>query len=130
MIEGLNMNDAKAFLEHIEFISVRAMHDDFRDSTHIEYDTAIRRLAESLGFEAFSQSHSGISVKYYGAQNMKSKASKFSKRTTDRYNDQKRYCFRWNKEWGCSKTEEECGYLHVCSKCSSKNHKRSECRRE
>ena len=61
---------------------------------------------------------------------MKVNTAKFAKRGTDRYNDQKRYCFRWNKEWGCSKTEEEWGYLHVCSKCSSKNHKRSECRRE
>ena len=87
------MNDAKAFLEHIEFISVQAMHDDFKDSTHIEYDTAIRRLAESLGFEAFSQSHSGISVKYYGAQNMKSSASKFSRRTVERYNDQNLFLF-------------------------------------
>ena len=40
-IEGLNMNDVRAFLEHIEFLSVRAMHDDFKDSTHVEYDLAV-----------------------------------------------------------------------------------------
>ena len=43
------------------------MHNDFRDSAHVDYDEAIRRLAETLGFEAFSQAHSGISVKHYSA---------------------------------------------------------------
>ena len=53
-IKGLNMNDTRAFLEHAEFASVRAMHDD-KDSTHVEYDLTIHRLAEWLGFEAFCQ---------------------------------------------------------------------------
>ena len=129
-IDGLNMNDAKTFLEHLKFISVREMQDDFKDSMHIEYDIAIRRLADSLGFKAFSQTHLGISVKYYGAQNMKVHKANYAKRGGDRYSYQKKYCFHLNKEWGCSKTEEECGYRHVCSKCSSKNYKCSECKRE
>ena len=53
-IDGLNMNDERDFLENIKFISIRAMHDDFRDSPHVEYDIAIRRQAETLGFKAFS----------------------------------------------------------------------------
>ena len=49
------MNYARVFIEHIEFISIGVMHDDFRDSTHYKYDVALRRLAETLGFEAFSK---------------------------------------------------------------------------
>ena len=46
------------------------MHDDFKDLTYVEYVLAIRKLAESIGFEAFPQNHASMSVKYYVAQNM------------------------------------------------------------
>ena len=47
------MTDARTFLEHLEFITVRAMRDDFWGITRVEYDFAVRRLAETKGFEAF-----------------------------------------------------------------------------
>ena len=46
-IEGLSVHDYRALLDHLNFITIRAMHDDFRDSAHIEYDLVVRRLAES-----------------------------------------------------------------------------------
>ena len=46
------MHDVWAFLEHIEFLSVRAMRDNFKDYTDVEYDLAVRQVAESIGFEA------------------------------------------------------------------------------
>ena len=52
-IEGLTISDYKSFLQHIEFLSIRAMHDHFKDSAHTEYDTAVRSLAETEGFTAF-----------------------------------------------------------------------------
>ena len=45
------------------------MHEHFKDSAHIEYDLAIRRLAETKGFPAFDSENNGISVTYFGAQN-------------------------------------------------------------
>ena len=110
------MLDMKAFLECIEFISERTMHDDFKDIMHVEYDPAIRRMAENMGFEAFSQSQSGISVKNYGAQNMRVNRSNYQKKSYDRQSDFCRICIRWNKDFGCSKTEEECGYSPICTK--------------
>ena len=110
-------------------ISVRAMHNDFVDSTHVEYDISVRKLAETIGFKAFSQ-NAGMSVKHYGAQNMRTSKSSYPKRFTDRFSDQRKTCFHWNKEFGCPKTEEECGYPHACSKCFIKTHKRSECRKD
>ena len=56
-VDSLDMHDVRAFLEHLEFISVTANHNDFVDSTHVEYNIAIRKLAESVGFEASSQKH-------------------------------------------------------------------------
>ena len=53
-------------MEHLNFISISAMHDDFRDSTHGEYDMAVQRLVETVGFEAFSKAYAGLSVVDYG----------------------------------------------------------------
>ena len=36
----------------------------------VEYDLSIRKMAESMGFEAFSSSNNGSSVIHYGVQNM------------------------------------------------------------
>ena len=128
-IDGLNMHDTRAFMEHIEFLSVQAMHDDFKDSAHVEYDLTIRKLAESLGFEAFSQTNAGMSIKYYGAQNMHVSKAPYTRRF-EKYSKVKWTCFRWNREFGCAKSEEECGYTHACSKCYNKSHRRLDCKKE
>ena len=70
-IDGLNMTDMTAFLDHMALIANRAMHDDFRDGAHYEYDCAIRKLAEKLGFAAFSRDHQGTSITHYGTQNLR-----------------------------------------------------------
>ena len=49
-------------MEHLDFRSIRAVHDDFCDSAHVEYDMAVRRSAESIGFTAFSKVQAGLSV--------------------------------------------------------------------
>ena len=56
------LSDHRAFLEHLDFLTVRAMRDHFMDAALIEYDLAIRRLAETPGFAAFSKENNGISV--------------------------------------------------------------------
>ena len=53
-IDNLTLSDHRACLQHLDFYTVRAMHEHFKDSAHIEYDLAIRRLAETQGFAAFS----------------------------------------------------------------------------
>ena len=34
-IEGLTLKDHRALLEHIKFIAVHAIDNDFKDSTHV-----------------------------------------------------------------------------------------------
>ena len=118
-IEDLTIKDHRAFVEHIGFLTVRAMHDHFKDVAHTEYDCAIRRLAETQGFAAFGKENNGASIVYYGRKIC------VPKRPSEYLKDGKRRCFRWNKEYGSSRSEDECGYGHWCATCGSKNHKRT-----
>ena len=75
-------------------------HDHFKDSAQVEYDCAVRQLAETEGFCAFSQENNGLSVVYYGTQNMRQKTSKTSystgitKRPFEYVKDGKKPCFK------------------------------------
>lgn len=130
-IDALTVKDYKALFEHINFIAVRAIDSDFKDTAHVAYDSAVRKKAAVYGFSAFSEAYNGGSVIHYGTQHLKSKkggaaGSGRSSGTSDR----KRPCFRWNKESGCGSSEDSCSYAHVCSKCWSKSHKRIKCTRD
>lgn len=132
-IECMTVADHRALLEHIGFLSLRAMTNDFRDVAHIEYDRAIRKQAELSGFSSFGTANNGTSVSYYGPQSMK-----FKKEQRGDYNGKRaggvrhatdnRVCFRWNSEAGCLKTEEDCIFGHCCAKCGSKGHRRQKCK--
>ena len=132
--ENLTCKDMLAMFEHIHFLSVRAMTDDFRDAAHVAYDTAIRKKAEVLGFSAFTEAHTGASVIHYGQQQLKVKkgttGSGTSRKSGTQSGSSRRTCFHWNKEAGCSKSEENCGFSHSCGKCGSKSHKQSKCSRD
>ena len=133
-IDNLTLSDHRAFLQHLDVLTVRAMHEHFRDSAHIEYDLAIRRLAETQGFAAFGSENNGISVTYYGAQNIRPKSTKPNQNSirspNEHMKDRKRPCFRWNKDYGCTRSEEDCGFGHWCAKCGSKNHKKLTCTKD
>ena len=93
------MHDYRGLMEHLDFISIRAMHDDFHDSAHFEYDMAVQRLAESIGFAAFSKAQAGLSVVYNRAQNMRAKPHKGSYQSLPKRNNEltkggKKACFR------------------------------------
>ena len=100
------------------------MHEHLKDGAHIEYDLAIRRLAETEGFAAFGNEHNGLSVTYYGVQNMRPKVSSktigSSRKAIEFIKDGKKACFRWNTEYGRIRAEDECGYGHWCAKCGRK----------
>ena len=72
-IQDLTVADYRAFLKHIHFISIRAHDDYFRDSVHVDYVMAVRKVAEHAGFAAFAKSNDTESVVHYGAQNAKSR---------------------------------------------------------
>ena len=72
-IPEMTTADHRALWQHLNFISHRARHNDFVDMAHVEYDLSIRKMAESMGFKAFSNSNNGSSVIHYGAQNMQVK---------------------------------------------------------
>ena len=131
-IEGLSIVDMKAFLDHMALIANRAMHDDFKDGAHYEYDCAIRKMAEKLGFAAFSRDNQGTSITHYGTQNLRPRSTVLYKQTPARKYDQpskegKRSCYRFNREGGCTLTEDRCGFGHFCNKCSSKSHGKHSC---
>lgn len=130
-IEGLTVKDFRAFLEHICFMSSRARQNDFHDSTHIEYDKDIRKLAEVEGFAAFGTKNTGVGMFHYGMHNMRQRKSVGAVRKTSSYTkDGKLGCFKWNKEAGCSRTDEVCNFGHWCSKCGSKSHKKYNCAKD
>ena len=128
-IPDVSVKDCKAVLEHINFLGNRAMNNDFFDRTHITYDNAVRKLAETVGFSAFAQGSNGASVIHYGNQNMR------ANRQSGVYNQKrtpapqgKRACYAWNGDQGCTRSEEECRFAHICSRCGLKGHKRSKCK--
>ena len=104
-----------------------ARTNDFLDYAHIEYDISIRTLAEEIGFAAFSAVNRGTSVLYYGAQNKRHKNHQFSNSKKSGYHG-KRPCPAWSGEQGCPRSEDECRFGHICSKCNAKGHKRPACR--
>ena len=53
-IPEMTLKDHRALLQHLNFLLHRARHNDFLDTAHVEYDTSIRKMAETMGFEAFS----------------------------------------------------------------------------
>ena len=131
-IEGLSIVDMRAFLDHMALIANRAMHDDFKDGAHYEYDCTIRKMAEKLGFAAFSRENQGTSITHYGTQNLRPRSTVLYKQAPARRYDQpsregKRSCYRFNREGGCTLTEDRCGFGHYCSKCSSKSHGKHSC---
>ena len=133
--DGLTARDYRAFLEHINFISVRAMHDAYKDTAHTQYDAAVRKEAELMGFAAFGQANNGMSVIHYGSENMRPKkplsgpSSQTSRKVGGFEKGGRRSCFRWNREGGCPKQEEDCGFGHHCSRCG-KAHTRIKCTRD
>ena len=44
--------------------------------------------------------------------------------------DGKKPCFKWNREFGCNRSEEECGYGYWCAKCGNRNHERNACQKD
>ena len=126
----MSVADHRALLDHINFLANRAMHNDFVDQAHIEYDEAVRKLAEEIGFAAFAKENRTLSVIHYGAQNMRSRKPGYSGASLTRRTGSyvKRTCYAWNSEEGCSRTEEQCRFGHICSKCVGKGHKKQKCK--
>ena len=128
-VSEVSVKDCKAVFQHINFLCNRAMNNDFYDSAHINYDNAVRKLAETEGFAAFAQGSNGASVIHYGNQNMRGgKPSGIFKQKRPSVQQGKRACYAWNGEQGCPRSEDECRFAHICSRCALKGHKRSKCR--
>lgn len=128
-IEDLTVKDYRVFIQHMAFIANRAKSDEFKDCAHTEYDAEIRKLAETIGFAAFSKANNGESVLHYGLPNTRPRktSKQESYRKSNQKNGGKRPCFRWNREGGCDQTEDKCGFGHYCGKCSSRSHGRHSC---
>ena len=132
-IPDLSGPDYRAILQHINFICNRARDDHFKDCAHVEYDNAIRKLAEIDGFAAFTRLYSGESIVHYGTQNSRpggraKVGSVAGTRKRSPGGPAKGACYAWNGEAGCTRSEEECRFTHICSKCGSKGHKRYKCK--
>ena len=69
-IRKLNCYEPLQYLEHLKFLASHAWNNDFKDVTHIDYDTDIQKLAETDGFSAFDSKNTGLSMFHYGTQNM------------------------------------------------------------
>lgn len=132
--DSLDLPSAKGIFNHIAYMAGRAATDKFNDSAHVHYDLAIRKKAITEGFEAFKLGDSVYSIVHYSLENLKSKSAAKVKAHTGKSHlfvkEGKRPCYRFNKETGCDRDEERCGYGHWCAKCGSKGHKRSKCHKD
>ena len=132
-IPDLSTYDYRAMIQHMNFICNRARDDHFKDCAHVEYDSAIRKLAEREGFAAFSRRNAGESIVHYGTQNSrpvtKQKATALAgARRRSPGGPGRGACYAWNGEAGCTRSEDECRFTHICSKCGSKSHRRYKCK--
>lgn len=127
-IQGLTVKDFRALMEHVCFMASRAKQNDFQDSTHVDYDIDIRKLAEVEGFAAFGSRNTGLAMFHYGMHNMRQRKTSTSTRKTSNFTkDGKTGCYKWNKESGCGRLDDVCNFGHWCSKCGSKSHKKYNC---
>ena len=69
-IQTLSTKDYRAFLEHLCLIAIRAKDNYYKDSAHVDYILAVRKMVEKEGFAAFAKENSRESVVHYGHQNM------------------------------------------------------------
>ena len=130
-LKGLRMADYRAMFEHINFISGRAVDNDFADVAHAEYDIAIRKQAEEMGFAAFATANQATSIVHYGSQNLRTRkatAGSTLGRRRSPHSRARRACYAWNGEQGCARSEDDCRYSHICSKCGGKSHRRPKCK--
>ena len=93
----------------------------------------IWKLAEAIGFEAFSSANIGASVLYYSAQNMREERQKPSSWDVTKrkvggapFGGVSRVCYAFNSEQGCDRGRSADSL--VCSKSRKKGHKRSACK--
>lgn len=131
-VTDLSLKDSKAMFEHLNFLSYRAMHGEYVDGAHIAYDVDVRKTAEEIGFAAFARKNQGGSVLHYSPENMRgfkkgTTKPTFAKRQTV-VSQAKGACYAWNGEQGCSRTDDECKFGHVCSRCGLRGHKRTKCK--
>lgn len=132
-----DLNACHAMLNHIGYISCKAKHNNFTNNAHIAYDAGVRKLAQKQGFQAFAVGNSDLSLRHYAYENIrdikkstvtKTGATNASNRLFTR--EGKKPCFAHNGEQGCSRDNSTCDYGHWCSRCGSRSHKRSKCRKD
>ena len=76
--ETLSTKDYRAFLEHLCLIAIRAKDNSYKDSAHVDYVLAVRRMAEKDSFAAFAKENSGESIVHYGPQNMLTRRTQYN----------------------------------------------------
>lgn len=130
-VPELSLKDCRAMFEHLNFLSYRAMHGEYLDSAHIAYDQDVRTNAEEIGFAAFARKNQAGSVMHYSSENMKGAKKGTSRTTIPRRMtglSTRGACYAWNGEQGCHRSDNDCRYSHVCSRCGGKGHKRPSCK--
>ena len=80
------------------------------DAANVNYDLAVRKLAVSDGYKAFTAGNPEQALKYYAFEYMKKPSSNISTRPGTAHqklfvHDGKKPCFSHNKEEGCSRDE-------------------------
>lgn len=131
--KNLVVPDYVAFIKHISYIAGKDKCDKFNDSAHVNYDTAVRKVAEEEGFKAFRRGDPELSIVHFSIENFKVKstprqASRTASRQGGYSKEGKRPCYKWNRDTGCDDTA--CEFGHHCAKCGSKNHKKIKCSRD
>lgn len=129
--QSLSATDYRGFIKHIQYIAGKAKSDKFVDTTHVNYDLAIRKEAETEGFGAFKGGDPEHSIAIYSVENLRPRSGKGNYQVNAKTNvmskDGKRPCYKFNGT-GCK--DELCNFGHWCAKCGSKNHPKTKCSRD
>ena len=117
-------------LDHLRFVSDKAMTRVYATEAIINYDEDVRRLAEAHGLEAFSYGHPELIHKHLGVdgtlQMLRSK-SKVKSGPTQMSSSSSRdsgACWQWNYRQCVNKS---CGRRHICYLCFSSAHSQRDC---
>lgn len=122
----LYREDAFPMLKHLEFMAKKSTRGSYKNDTHVQYDKAVRRRADSDGPRSFGVIATEEVATSFCPENMYNKDFKGAGKPSSNKKKQSRHCRAFN-EGSCS--YKNCVYAHICIVCDEQGHGRHECTR-
>lgn len=122
-----NNEEVGPVLQHLEFISKKALMGSYRHEAFISYDRAVRGRAELEGTEAFSKIATEEVATSFCAENLSNSFKGQGGKTQSQAKKRPvKYCRAYNES---SCTFKNCVFNHVCMACNVPGHGKIDCTR-